>query len=93
MPSFFIHDFVKLQNFEMNEGDTDLTILSFIISNPCSYRASLKKLEDRVIIIFFYEMSTQSTSIEKNSLVQATAVFHQQNAPSAIYHDELPLYC
>jgi|GEM_PF-5439721 len=27
---------------------TILTILSFIISNPCSYRASLKKLEDRV---------------------------------------------
>jgi len=37
----------------MNEGDTYLTILSFIISNPCSYRtASLKKLEDRVIIKF-----------------------------------------
>jgi len=32
----------------MNEGDTDLTILSFIISNPCSYRAKWKKLEDRV---------------------------------------------
>ena len=47
MPSFFIHDFVKLQNLEMNEGDTDLTILSFIISNPCSYRAKWKKLEDR----------------------------------------------
>jgi hypothetical protein len=39
----------------MNEGVTILTILSFIISNPCSYRASLKKLEDRVNIYGFSE--------------------------------------
>jgi hypothetical protein len=45
----------------MNEGVTILTILSFIISNPCSYRASLKKLEDRVIA-FFLESKAYSRS-------------------------------
>ena len=52
----------------MNKGVTILTILSFIISNPCSYRASLKKLEDRVSIkaikhkvlqLFFYHSNRE----------------------------------